>query len=234
MKNIIELKKSLMETYDAIVPGYARSRRRPFKIISKIPLEEQRLICDLGCGHGINATFIAEKGCEVVCIDLSTRMLSATRRRSIRRGVYTRVNVIQADMEHPPLRENSLNAAIIIASLHHLPVENAITTLRELGRSLKSRGLVLIVVWAAPQFRFLKAITINILKKILGRVDNVCDVHVSWRSKGRVYARYYHLYTLRSLRDIIEKAGYSIRQIGGLKITSRILYDNYFALAEKR
>ncbi|MHB8585746.1 MAG: class I SAM-dependent DNA methyltransferase [Thermoplasmatota archaeon] len=50
------------------------------------------LVLDIGCGTGVDACFLAQRGVEVVALDVSRAMLEETERRARARGVTDRVH----------------------------------------------------------------------------------------------------------------------------------------------
>lgn len=90
------------------------------------------VVADIGCGTGANAELIAPYVREVICIDQSTPMLDAARKRL---ASHENVRFVQGPIEALPLDDGSVDAALCLLVLHHVgdPVEG----LREVGRVLK-------------------------------------------------------------------------------------------------
>ncbi|MEM1560648.1 MAG: hypothetical protein QXN35_03785, partial [Ignisphaera sp.] len=69
-------------------------------------------------------------------------------------------------------------------------------------------------VWSWRQLRFAMCILRNALLYIFRIVDKLRECYVPWRKKGRVYQRYYYLYSLDELIDICIRAGLKILSSG--------------------
>lgn len=77
-------------------------------------------LLDLGCGEGRNAVYFAQRGFEVVGLDLSLPGLEKTRRYAGEAGVY--VETIQADIVDYEL-EDTYDVIFSTGTLHYLPPE---------------------------------------------------------------------------------------------------------------
>jgi ArsR family transcriptional regulator len=91
------------------------------------------IVADIGCGTGANAELIAPHVREVVCVDQSTPMLDAARKRLAGRD---NIRFVQGPIEALPLEDGSVNAALCLLVLHH--VADPIEGLREVRRVLKT------------------------------------------------------------------------------------------------
>jgi len=237
MHNAVHVKVKVMEVFDEIASSYAYSRIRPWPQVVELIRKYDRKgwICDVGCGPGQYSIAISLMGNNnVLAMDISMSMLVIVRKRAIRKGVYQLVDVVQADMEYMPLRNDCVSMVLHIATIHHLPsLECRANALREVYRVLKSNGVLIATVWSLVQLRFLKHFLKNILLRLIGRKKSIGDVIVPWRHKGRVLYRYYHLFLSRELRKLIVTAGFKILEYGGLKIRTKIMPDNYYVVGVK-
>jgi SAM-dependent methyltransferase/uncharacterized protein YbaR (Trm112 family) len=112
-------------------------------------------ILDAGCGNGRFAYYAAKYGAEVWAIDLGPAV-EVARRNTESLG---NVQVIQADLEHPPFALESFDFIYSIGVLHHLPdPEPAFQTLL---RFLKPGGEVQIYLYWKPQRRPIKALLLS-------------------------------------------------------------------------
>ena len=76
-------------------------------------------VLDLACGDGHNGVFLAERGMEVICCDVSPEALERARELSGRRGVT--VSLWEVDLERPginPLGEDVYGAILVFRYLH--------------------------------------------------------------------------------------------------------------------
>lgn len=79
----------------------------------------QGSVLDLGCGTGAHAVRMAERGYDVIAVDLSASGVRAARERFKRAGVSGRFVV--ADAEHLPFRNGSVDVVWSSLLLHHFP-----------------------------------------------------------------------------------------------------------------
>ena len=103
-------------------------------------LDPDWVVGDLGCGTGLMAEAVAPFVKQVHAVDDSEAMLVAAEKRI---GPRNNIRLYQAALESLPLSDNSLDAAIMILVLHHLPDPDA--ALAEVRRVVKPGGRMLIV-----------------------------------------------------------------------------------------
>lgn len=81
-----------------------------------------------------------------ICIDFSFDALQGARARLGTKGLY-----ILADVTKLPLPDNSVDAAISLHTLYHVPADEQETALREIWRVLKPEGRAVVVYnWGQP------------------------------------------------------------------------------------
>jgi len=99
------------------------------------------IAADLGCGTGELLVPIRKKALRVIGVDKSPKMLEEAERRlaSNGKGIELRIG----EMEHLPMRDQEVDAAVINMVLHHLPSPDS--SILEAGRVLKAGGLLIIV-----------------------------------------------------------------------------------------
>lgn len=108
---------------------------------SLLPLiPHEWVVADLGCGTGNAAEVLAPCVSRVIAVDQSEAMLGAARKRL---AGSTNVDFVAGDLESLPLADASVDAAVCVLVLHHIPSpERAV---REMARVLRPGGVVLIV-----------------------------------------------------------------------------------------
>ena len=104
-----------------------RSRAAP-----RLPL----IWLDAGCGTGLNMTVFAEFGPVFGC-DFSTEALAYCRRRGLR-------NVLRADVQSLPYKDESFDAVSLLDVLYHKNIRNDVAALKDVCRTLKPGGWLLI------------------------------------------------------------------------------------------
>lgn len=103
-------------------------------------LPREWTVADIGCGTGNAAELLATHVRRVIAVDQSGPMLDAARKRLER---FANVRFADGPIEALPLDDSSVDAAMCVLVLHHVPdVDDAA---RELFRVVKPGGRVLIV-----------------------------------------------------------------------------------------
>lgn len=228
-----EIKRLVKEVYDIIAEGYYHLRTRPWPIVSKIA--DAQVIADIGCGVGHQLIYVIKLSTKKygLCIDLSHAMLKKAK-KNFKKLKLTNFDLIQADAEYVPLRNNSVDGLLMIAVLHHLPSKSRINSLSEVRRVLKVKGKALITVWALLQPRFILKYLINVIKYILGAVPSPKDFMIPWKHRGKKYMRYYHLFTKKEFEKLLrEFSKLEILELGVFNFRKTLYPQNYYALLIK-
>jgi len=84
-----------------------------------LPEPPSGTVLDLGCGTGAHTVRLAQRGCDVVAMDLTVEGVRAARDRLSRDSVRGRFVV--GDAEHLPFRDGSIAVAWTFLLLHHFP-----------------------------------------------------------------------------------------------------------------
>ena len=200
-------KAGVRTTYERIAEPFAASREEPWPEVLSFAssLPEPARIADVGCGNGRHARSLASSGHRVFALDFARNLLLIGRRGSRGRVWGAHIAWIQAEASGLPLRDGSMDAAICVAVLHHLPSRaERVRALRELRRILVSRGRVFVSVWALDQPRFRKAVDAR--RHLPAEIQG--DVEVPWTMPdGVVIPRYYHLFQEGELEELIIESG---------------------------
>ncbi len=200
-------KAAVRATYERIAEPFAASRAEPWPEVLSFTtsLPSDARVVDVGCGNGRHARALAAAGHRVVAVDFARNLLIIGRRGSRGRTWGHWILWVQADAAVLPLRGGSMDAALCVAVLHHLPtVEERVHALRELGRVLTSRGRLFVSVWALDQPRFRRAVE---ARRHLP-ADLRGDVEVPWTMPdGLVIPRFYHLFQEGELEALIIESG---------------------------
>ena len=132
--------------YESIAPHFSQTRYKPWPRVETfiLSLPPHSLIADVGCGNGkyltLNTTGIT-LGCDT-CYQLLTRAKSHTS------------HLFLADATNIQMRDNTCDAVLSIAVIHHLcSEERRVKALREMARVLVPGGRMLVYVWAMEQER---------------------------------------------------------------------------------
>jgi ArsR family transcriptional regulator len=103
-------------------------------------MDERWVVGDLGCGTGQVTSMLAPFVQKVIAVDASTEMLDAARERL---RDHDNVDIRQGALEELPIEDASLDVAVLMLVLHHLP--DPVSALSEAGRVLRPKGKLLVV-----------------------------------------------------------------------------------------
>ena len=131
--------------YDIVAEDYAAAFGDD---LSRLPVDRAILdaaagrigagvVVDVGCGTGQVSRYLADRGLDLVGLDLARRMLSLP-------GHGATTGRVCADMRRFPLRSASCAGAIAFYSLQHLPRYELPIVLDELRRALRPGGVLVI------------------------------------------------------------------------------------------
>ena len=120
-------------SFDRIAKIYDATRWSgvPAPIMEKIfaamkdVLKDCHLVLDVGVGTGRFSHYLSETGFSVVGVDVSLQMMVQAREKGVR-------DLVRADAQHLPFRDQSFDGAIMIHVLHL--VRDWVQTIHELGR----------------------------------------------------------------------------------------------------
>ncbi len=119
--------------------AYAETPAGPRWRTSMIPWDGTQVVADVGCGNGFDLRQLVPQGrCRhAIGLDLSAGMLSSL--RDLRQT--GRLSLVQADAQHLPLPDASVDVAMAMHMLYHVPDVGA--AIRELRRITRPDGTVL-------------------------------------------------------------------------------------------
>ncbi len=198
---------AVRRTYDRIADHFARTRRHPWPEVesflagdtvggkSQGDKDDRRerdqydgpdlatgLGLDLGCANGRHIGPLLDRVDRVVGVDVSRALLEVATDRVRSEGIADHTRLVQATATRLPLQAGSVDRAVYVATLHHLPNrERRVASLDELARVLATEGRALVSVWSTDHDRFDR--------------ETGFDTTVDWTLPGgeRV-PRFYHVY----------------------------------------
>ncbi|MEK7125575.1 MAG: class I SAM-dependent methyltransferase [Patescibacteria group bacterium] len=152
-------------------------------------------VLDIGCGTGrVRQALPADL--DYTGLDNSPELLEVARRK------YANNKFVQADARDLPLPDNSFDAVLLIATIHHFfDKADRLKVLQEARRVLKPGGQIYLTVWNLNRPKFWH----------------------NWRGWRKVYIpnqhdtkiiRQYYTYTLLGLKKELKAVGFNIAQIG--------------------
>jgi SAM-dependent methyltransferase len=136
-------------TYDVVAADYAAAFSdelddKPFdrELLDGLARDAagRGLVCDLGCGPGQIGGYLAQRGCDVVGIDISAGMLRSARER------HGDVRFQLGDMRALPLADATCVAIACFYALIHVPRDEVPVALAEIGRVMRPGGALVLAV----------------------------------------------------------------------------------------
>lgn len=191
-------RRDVRETYDRIAEHFAQTRAYAWPDVEQfIESESDRSVAlDLGCGNGRHAQLLAERAETVVCADLSRHVLEEARDRTERQAA-----LVQADAAELPIRSESVDLAVYIATIHHLPSRALrIQSLDELSRVLAPTGRALVSAWSTEHRTF--------------DATDGFDTTVDWTlPDGEIVERFYHIYDPDEFEADVRDSALTIEEV---------------------
>jgi SAM-dependent methyltransferase len=138
---------NVQTTYDSIAEEYAK---RIYDELAHKPLDRELLarfaahveksgtVCDLGCGPGHVAAYLAHCGVQVIGIDLSARMVE------IARKLNPSIQFTQGDMLRLQVEDGAWAGIAAMYSIIHFPPQELPAVFREMHRALGPEGWLLL------------------------------------------------------------------------------------------
>lgn len=235
--------KILAETeagYDLIAEKFSATRKHfwwGLEWIGDYAQDGDRIL-DFGCGNGRLLELFGEKKIEYTGVDVSEKLIEIARQKYPAENVkFQKINshkitqnedrITQknnSDSISPdslPFTDNYFNSVYSIAVFHHLPSRDLRKEIvKEIYRTLKPGGRVIITVWNLYQPKYLKNLLGNWLGKLKGQSNlDWKDCYISFTdNQGRIFQRYHHAFTRRELKRLFIKAGFEVEKcetIGG-------------------
>ncbi|MFC6991381.1 class I SAM-dependent methyltransferase [Haladaptatus sp. GCM10025707] len=148
-------RKAVKDTYDRIAAHFSKTREYAWPEVASFldaqPPAETAL--DIGCGNGRHTELLAEKATRAIGLDASIGLLGEARARATDRGFDAAF--VAGDAASLPFAANSIDLALYVATLHHLPERSLRrASLDELARVLEPEARALVSVWSTAHDAF--------------------------------------------------------------------------------
>ncbi len=110
-------------------------------IIEHLPLKQSTLL-ELGCGNALTTRRLAEAhpDCKIIALEVDRTQ----HEKNLQAGAPANVRFDLGGAESTGLNDGSIDAVIMLKSLHHVPVESMDRALTEIARVLRPHGLAYI------------------------------------------------------------------------------------------
>ena len=143
------------DVYDDIAPHFSDTRAYPWPEVEAFvdSCDRGRRGLAVGCGNGRHLAVLSQRVDCAVGLDLSRNLLLEARERS--EADSPNWPLLQGDAAALPLRDGTIDVAVYVATLHHLPDrERRRGSLNELARVLGEGGRALVSAWSTAHDRF--------------------------------------------------------------------------------
>lgn len=182
-------------------------------------------ILDLGCGHGRYFPLFRKKNVQYFGIDSSEELINIAKEN------YPAGSFQVGEALNLPFSDNFFNKIYSIAVLHHLPSDELrLKFLKEAKRVLGAGGLLILTVWKFHEKKEIFLLFKYTILKFLGKTKlDFKDILEPW---AKQVDRYYHWFSEKELRRLVERAGFIIRESGIIE-NRKGNRQNIYLIAEK-
>ena len=138
---------SVEASYDRVADEYVRRiydelANKPFdrQLLDRFAgrVRDAGLVCEIGCGPGHVAKYLSDRGVPMCGVDISSAMVDCARR------LNPGISFSQGDMRDLDVADGAWAGIVAFYSIIHVPREQVVAALRELGRALNPGGLLLL------------------------------------------------------------------------------------------
>ena len=198
--------------YNTTVVEWDITRNRPSGVKSRLimPVKPGWQVLDDGCGNGVMAAEILNRGAVYCGIDLSDKLIKIAKKKYLGAIKSGQAKFVCSDALKLPFPENSFDFVFSFAVMHHIPsAKLRLKFLREIYRVLKPGAEAVIINWNL--LSDWERNKYNIDDKLNNPEPGLDagDVYVPWKAtKGKTIKRYFHIYGDRELRELAKKAGF--------------------------
>lgn len=145
--------------FDQIAPQYNEQRRIVYGdalreiIFSRIKIEKEDKVADIGAGTGYLTLELAKKAGQVIAVDNSSQMLSVAREEAGKVGL-TNIRFLEGKVEELPIEDETVDLVCANMLLHH--VNDPLQVFKEMYRILKPGGKVMVTDIAEHEHTWLR------------------------------------------------------------------------------
>ena len=195
-------RRDVRETYERIGRHFATTREYAWPeveaFVETVPRGGVGL--DLGCGNCRHAEVLADRVDRVVGVDASRTLLETAHERARDRGFA--VDLAAGDAARLALVTESVDVAVYVATLHHLPTRaDRLRSLDELARVLRPSGHGLVSAWSTAHPRF----------DADPDTTDGFDTTLTWTLPGgETVDRFYHIYAPAEFEADLAESGLSV------------------------
>lgn len=232
-KYILYLLKKTKQDYNLIAEHFASGRYSiaPEKDLFSNYITRGDVVLDLGCGDGRLFQIFRDKNIDYTGIDISEKLIEIAKRKN------PNTKFIVGDALKLPFPDNSFTKVFNIAVLHHIPSKKLrLQLLSEAKRVLKPDGLLILTVWNLWDKKSAKKLFLKYtLLKLIGKSKlGFRDILFPWqgRDKKVVVHRYFHIFSKKEIKRLVQKAGLEVEKMGIFK-REETKNSNIYLIAKK-
>jgi len=197
--------RELQAVYDEIADHFAEARAYPWPEVEEFLADISGVdrAVDIGCGNGRHTALLAACADRAVGVDLSRELLGEAADRMETDG--WQAALVHGDAATLPLRSDSVDIAVYVATLHHLSNrEGRVASLSELGRILDG-GRALVSAWSTAHDRF---------DAYDGTEPEGFDTTIDWTLPGgETVGRFYHIYAPEEFEADLRASGLTVEDV---------------------
>jgi len=202
---MIKLIQQTKTSYEKIASPFSASRKQIWPVMEGFAQEIAKgsLVLDLGCGNGRILELLKQTEIEYLGIDFCEPLLEEARK------LYPETKFELLDFTKDLNKLSKSDYIVSIAALHHIPTKALrLKVFRELKSLLRPPGKLLFTVWNLRQPKYRKYLYLSRLKNFFRYGWN--DTFIPW---GKQVERYYHAFSPRELKKLLQKAGFEIEKL---------------------
>lgn len=194
------IQEKVKKDYNFIAKSFSNTRKKDwadFELFTAY-LKDSDSVLDLGCGNGRLLSFLKKNGVtDYIGIDQSNALLKEARKNN------PNAKFMELDISDPLPLKRKFTVLFAIASFHHIPPKDQVKTLENWGKTLKPGGYLFMSNWNLHQKVFWPVL----LRSLFFPSFGFRGVLVPWQ---KTIKRYYYAFTLRRLKKLLMKAGWTI------------------------
>ena len=118
-----------------------RDVRSDLEVLEQLLEPAGKDVVDVGCGSGALVRALVGRGARVTGLEISEQQLAA----AVRADGGSGARYVVGRAEDLPLGDGSVDAAVFMRTLHHVPPDDQLDALREARRVLRPGGVVYVV-----------------------------------------------------------------------------------------
>lgn len=162
-------------------------------------------VLDIGCGKGLLSSLIQKQNNNVIGIDISDKALKETERKGIK---VKKVNL----EDGLPFSNDGFDCVVCSEVIEHL--FDPLKLLKEIRRVLKNDGLVIITI---PNIA-------HLIRRLIFLFGVFPEDHQKYRTSGTSKWEHIRFYTLKSVKQLVDEAGFNVVEIKGVGRFSRLSF----------